>query len=219
MLTGRLRALIRDEGNDAGMTLMELVVAMTLMTIIGAMALGFFLGMNRADTRTVDANIATASARNALQSWTALLRLADSPVQPGSSANRFVELTPTKVVFYADLDNRSSCALSCAERTAPTLVSLSLDGSGADAQLVETRYLDGTPSASADRILVPGAAASSGWLFTPYDSLGVPLNDGTALTTAQLAKIARVDIAFAVQEPSGGSQSFRSSAAITGTIS
>jgi len=232
----RRRQMMRRDRADLGVSLIELVVAMGLMTVIGAMTLAFFISMNTADSRTVDANISTAGARNALESWTRVLTLADSSQTAGLGSGRFEQITPTTAIFFANMN--SNRASTSAARTAPTKVFLSLEGG----QLVERDYAPlssiapstypGYPGSPTQTRYLASDVVISGWLFTPYvvgtpPSISEP-NDcaagapglcagvGVPEADAILPTIVRVDIAFTVAPGSGGSQSFSSSAAITG---
>jgi hypothetical protein len=224
----------RGETRDAGVSLIELAVAMTLMSIIGAMTLLFFTSMSTATTKTVDGNISTASARNALEDWTRLLSLADSPQTAGSGAGRFEQITATTAIFYANTNNNR--ATNAAPRTAPTKVFLALE----NGQLVERDYAPipnvvpasypATPTTTrylATHVLLTPASPR---LFTPYiagspPQLSVP-NDcaggtdglcaGVPAADAILPTIIRVDVAFSVRSASGVQQDFASSAVITG---
>jgi hypothetical protein len=200
------------------------------MTIVATMTLTFFISMSTATTHTVDGNVSTASARLVLESWTRLLALADSSQgTAGAGSGRFQQITPTNATFYADLNNR---AASGAVRTAPTKISLSLEAG----QLVERTY---APQSATAPSTYPASATSTrylinnvvptGWLFTPY-AVGAPptisepnacsgaagMCAGDAAGDALLPTVVRVDIAFTVQSPSGPTQTFTSSAAITG---
>jgi type II secretory pathway pseudopilin PulG len=104
MLTARLRRLRAD---DRGMSLAELLVAMGITMIIGVVTASFFLGASRTGYRTVLTNQNTGDARVVLDSWTAMLRVAGW-LDTGAQTDRFEEITPTKIVFYANLDNRSN---------------------------------------------------------------------------------------------------------------
>ena len=167
MLTSCARRLRRTRaGGDAGVTLMELVVSMTLMTIIGSMAMTFFVGMNTATSKTTSVNQSTAGARTVLDSWTALLRVADSTVAPGSASGRILMVTPTEITFYADVNNRT-CSSTCSAVSNPTKIDLSLAGG----QLVEKRYTYSSgayPSTPTTTDVLASGASASGWLFTPY---------------------------------------------------
>jgi hypothetical protein len=227
----RRHRCVTAPGGDAGISLIELVVAMSLTTIVSAMALAFFVTVNSASSRTVDTSIDTAGARNVLQSWSTLLDLADSPTQAGGT-DRFVQITPTSAIFYANAnDNR---ATGGGIRTAPAKIALSLESG----QLVERSYLPQSsvvpstyPStASTVRYLVSGVTTPSAWLFTPYVAGSPPtlseprdcatgtagLCAGNSNADTILASVVRVDIAFTVSTTDGDSQAFSSSAVITG---
>ena len=235
---------LRDaRAGDDGFTLMELVVAMSLMTIIAALTTTFFVGMEHASQKTVDLNVSTANARVALDSWTNLLRLADSPTDPGAGANRFLDITPTSAVFYANVDNRSTTA---GQRTAPWEISLALRGG----QLVEDDYQSTDPSSPdpsypstptavhyySDGTAGNDTATSTGgaWVFQPYVATGIgqaPLLtepddcsggvagicSGTGDAATILQTVTRVDISFTIKNVSGVTESFTSSAEITGS--
>ena len=62
--------------DDRGITLAELMVSMTLTTILGTMAVLFFVGATHAGYRTVLTNQNTSDARLTLDSWTNMLRVA-----------------------------------------------------------------------------------------------------------------------------------------------
>ncbi|MFN2518650.1 MAG: type II secretion system protein J [Jatrophihabitantaceae bacterium] len=231
MLTGAFDRRTRSgRSADDGVSLIELVVSMTLMTIVATMTLTFFITMSTATTRTVDANVSTGGARGVLESWSRLLALADSSqATAGAGSGRFQQITPTNATFYADLTNRPA---SGAVRSAPTKISLSLE----NGQLVERTY---APLSTTAPSAYPGLPTRTryltdkvvlnGWLFTPY-VLGTPptisepnacsgaagICAGDPAGDALLPTVIRIDIAFTVQPPSGPAQTFTSSAAVTG---
>lgn len=231
MLTPALPRRRTHSRRDDGVSLIELVMAMSLMTVIGAMTLTFFISLSSASTKTVKGNIATSAARTVLEAWNRLLTLADSPSTAGAGSGRFVQLTPTSAIFYANVNHNR--ATTSGARTAPTKISLALESG----QLVERDYAPLSPIAPS---AYPGLPTStqylandvviSGWLFTPY-VLGTPpsikepndcsggaagLCAGIAEADALLPTVVRVDIAFTVQPQDGPAQGFSSSAFITG---
>lgn len=209
----RRRAAVVTYG-DEGISLSELVVVMALFTVVGAMATMFLTSSNKANNATLQRGFNSATARQTLDAWTNLLRVADSPIDATSNRGRFTKITPTEIQFYASIDNRDATG-----RATPTKVDLALVGS----ELVETRY-DGTTGALiSTRHLGSGAAASNAWLFTPYSgSTALPLttadcvsgstpvtgycgafaNDGSGTVDGevQLETVNRVDIAFTVTD-------------------
>jgi type II secretory pathway component PulJ len=215
---------------DTGITLVEVVVAMVLMTIVGAMSVQFFVTMFGYSGRSTDQNLSSAMARNVLDEWTALLRVADSPSQPGTTTGRIAMITATELQFYANVGNRN-CAGTCTAASMPTLIDLSLSGS----ELYEKRYVyangayPSTPTVT--DVLASGVSAPVvGQLFTPYVMVGgtqiaqLP-NDcpggalgactGTTGADAFLSTVVRIDITFQIRRNSTEPQAtFTSSAAI-----
>jgi hypothetical protein len=178
----RLRA--RRTRSDAGITLAELVVAMGLSTLIGALTLGLFISITKSSGATTDRAINTGAARNLIQSWTAYLRVADGTT-PGSRVGRIEWLTASDMLFYSDLYNRSMTSVSTT--ASPTMVWLRRDSSGA---LVEEQF---TATATAGtkptmcRTLLTSTVVT-GSLFTAWDSSASPMSSldlGTAPTASK----------------------------------
>ena len=218
------RQLARVHGDD-GITLTELVVTMTLMSIVGALSLSFFLGSSASNARTIDSAQTASGARNAVTAWSGLLQVADS-TNPGGTDDRITALTPTSITFAADLDNRPTCSAAPCPTTATTPVTLALvsttSGTTTTTQLVQTIA---RTSGSSKLIQVPAGAAlapvpvgsSFGQcLFRPYDLTGTAL-PCTGLTVAQRSSITRIDIAFTVTPKTGPVQTYRTSVAVPGS--
>jgi len=166
--------------DDRGMTLAELMVSMTLTTILGTMAVLFFVGATREGYRTVLTNQNSGDARLTLDSWTNMLRVAGW-LDPNTEADRFEEITPTKIVFYANLNNR--VASTSAPYTAPsptTKVALMLRVSNASTgvgQLIEVIFkADNTTVQSVRQLGFSAKATGSSPIFQPYSRSGSPLN-------------------------------------------
>jgi Tfp pilus assembly protein PilV len=136
MLT-RLRRRLRSAADDAGVTLIEVVVAMGLSTILGTATLLFFVSANNSAASSLDRTIAGAQARSAVQAWTSYLRVSDGPAA-GNPSHRFEWITATSTLFYADLNNRSGAAAA----TAPRMVWLRYDAANSD--LVEEQFTKGS---------------------------------------------------------------------------
>ncbi len=173
-LIARHRA-VRSSG-DAGVTLMEVLVGMTLASILGAMTLMLFTTINTSSANTTDRSIDTAYARAAIQSWAAYLRVADGST-PGVPDNRLEWITPTDMLLYTDLKNRSMA--SAGTITASTMVWLRLDSKR---NLVEEQFPSNAAKGTAPtvcRILVRNVVtaqslspATGAPLFLPFDAQG-----------------------------------------------
>jgi pilin/secretion family protein with methylation motif len=166
--------------DDRGITLAELMVSMTLTTILGTMAVLFFVGATREGYRTVLTNQNSGDARVTLDSWTNMLRVAGW-LDPNTEADRFEEITSTKIVFYANLNNR--VASTSAPYTAPsatTKVALMLRVSNASTgvgQLIEVTFkADNTTVASVRQLGFSAKATGSKPVFQPYSRTGSPLD-------------------------------------------
>ena len=164
------RARRRDRAHralgDAGVSLTELIVAMTLATILAAVTLRLFVTVNESTASTTDRTVNTAQARNTLQSWSAYLHVADGATV-GSTSSRFEWLTSSDLLFYASLANRSGSLNATA---APTMMWLRRDSAGA---LVEEQFPNAAVAgASWTTCRVVGIKVSATALFTPLDANG-----------------------------------------------
>jgi Prokaryotic N-terminal methylation motif len=180
---------------DAGISLTELIVSMTLFSIVGAMTLSIFLNINTSAGATVDRTINSSSARNAIEAWSGYLHVADGTTA-GIRTNRFEWLAPNDALFYADLFNRTFG--SPGTTASPTMIWLRLDSAGSlvEEQFPSSAAFGATPKVC--RTLVTGATTESALraadpsaraLFTPYDSHGAVIDNkhgalGTAPTNA-----------------------------------
>jgi hypothetical protein len=165
-LTSRVRRVAAS--GDAGISLMELVMAMVLSVVLGAITSVLFLAVDKSTAASTDRAIDSGKARNVLQSWTSYLQVADGPAA-GSAVNRFEWFAPTNVLFYADLFNRSQTQL--ATTGTPTLIWLRLDTAG---RLVEEQFRPAPTAfpATATTCRILSSAVTASKLFTPYNSTG-----------------------------------------------
>jgi Tfp pilus assembly protein PilW len=180
---GRRSRAVRDT-HDAGITLMELLVAMVINLIIGTLTVSIFLAVNNSSNNSVDRAVSTANARNTIQAWTALLRVADGKTA-GVVTNRIEWLTSKDMLFYADLKNRSTTNLTVTG--APTMVWLRLDSSNV---LIQEQFPSTATAGTAPSVclrLAGTVSTPAAPLFTPFDATGASmtgLNLGTAPTAA-----------------------------------
>jgi hypothetical protein len=160
---------------------MELVVTMALTMIIGGLTTTFFVSSMHATYTSVGANQNDGEARLALDSWTSMLRVAGW-WDPAGHTDRFEEITPTKIVFFANLDNRTDPATG-AVIAGPTVqpatkVALMLrqSTSGAPGQLIQVIFgADNTSVLHVDELALQATMPTgpgTSWMFVPYDESG-----------------------------------------------
>jgi Tfp pilus assembly protein PilW len=165
---------------DRGITLAELMVSMSLTTILGTMAVLFFVGATREGYRTVLTNQNSGDARVTLDSWTSMLRVAGW-LDPNTEADRFEEITATKIVFYANLNNRATATAGPYNAPSPTTkvalmlrVSNAVTGVG---QLIEVIFkADNTTVQSVRQLGFSAKATGTTPIFQPYSRAGSPLD-------------------------------------------
>jgi hypothetical protein len=170
----------RLASEDRGVTLAELMVSMILTTILGTMAVLFFVGASHAGYKTVLTNQNSGDARLTLDSWTSMLRVAGW-LNPSTEADRFEEITKTKIVFYANLNNRSTAVSGVFTAPAATTkvalmlrVSSSATGVG---QLVEVVFKPDNTTVKSVRELGFNAKATGALpVFQPYSRSGSPVD-------------------------------------------
>ena len=166
--------------DDRGVTLAELMVSMMLTTILGTMAVLFFVGASHAGYKTVLTNQNSGDARLTLDSWTSMLRVAGW-LDPSLQTDRFEEITSTKIVFYANLNNRSTAVSGSFTAPAATtkvalLLRVSTPATGVG-QLVEVIFQPDNTTVKSVRQLGFNAKATSGKpVFQPYSRIGSPID-------------------------------------------
>ncbi|MEO7263032.1 MAG: prepilin-type N-terminal cleavage/methylation domain-containing protein [Jatrophihabitantaceae bacterium] len=177
MLSGPLQAARSRLGaDDRGVTLAELMVSMILTTILGTMAVLFFVGSSHAGFKTVLTNQNSGDARLTLDSWTSMLRVAGW-LDPSIQADRFEEVTSTKIVFYANLGNRSTTVSGAFTAPAATtkvalMLRISTPSTGVG-QLVEVVFNADNTTVKSVRQLGFNAKATDGLpVFQPYSRIG-----------------------------------------------
>jgi prepilin-type N-terminal cleavage/methylation domain-containing protein len=180
MLTALRRRYRARHDSDAGFSLAELLVAMVIMSIFGALTAKLFVSVDNSSAMSTDRSINSASAGAVMQAWTEYLRVADG-LTAGSTTNRIEWVTANEMVFYADLFNRTTTGSGLSATNAPTMIWLRLDGKGV---LMEEQFsstaAQGASPARCRRLL---SSVTATRLFTPYDASGNDLstqNLGTA---------------------------------------
>lgn len=211
---------------DAGFSLIELLVTMTLTLIVGSIATAMLVATSGQAASTGSQSLTVSRARIALNSIISLLQSADTPTgNPGAAANRFDTMTATQLVFYSDVNNRSAQNT----RTAPVKVSLQLSST----QVIESLYqptsttAGGTsnyPSNPTSTVTLLGgdtATMAAGSTFT-YCTGAAPTDSTGACTAATTAtQVASVGITLVMAGPSGATsstQTFSASVAVPGVV-
>jgi len=102
------RAVRRISGGDreAGVSLVEMLVAMALSVILGAVTMTLVVQISSSANNSTDRAVHSAQARNALQAWGGYLQVADDSSAGGTAASRFEWFTASSLLFYSDLNNR-----------------------------------------------------------------------------------------------------------------
>lgn len=223
VLTRLLTRLRRtDTASDAGMTLVELLVGMTILSIAADLSMGFFVGTSQQNQRSVDSSVTVANARVAVEAVSSTVQFADTPTnQAGYATARFPNMpTATSLTFYANLTgNRSGSA----SRTAPSKVSFTVT----NGQLVEQVYapLNANPTdytqnysstPTTQRDLLDGITNTT--VFTYCTDRTDPATTCTTATTTD--SIAAVGVSILVPSVRTGDQSttLQSMTAITGAV-
>ncbi len=216
----RLRRSVPDARvhDDEGMSLVELLVAMAVTLVLGAMVSMFFIDATQATRKTDGRNEISSQGRVAMDSWSKLLRTVEDPDLAGTLP-RIQQMDANRIVFYASLDNRTavpnaSGAINYATDGLPIKVELWYDAT--TKELRERRWTGtrdalgvaswtGTPS---ERVVARNVGlVGTRPLFAPLRNTDVDTNAdgysdstipgaGTALTSASLSLVDGVEVVF-----------------------
>lgn len=195
----RLR-LLRD---DRGITLVELIVAMTLGVLVLAMAGSFLIASQRASATARGVNDSTRSAAAAMNEITRLVRSAtDNPVATGDTPqSAFQYASATTVRFFTFVNTADTV-------TKPVQVQLTLDPAR---RTITERTWVGAPVSRSDYYSFPLSAGAtltatptttrviasdvvSSVLFAYSDGAAVLGSDVTPVAAAKLAAVRRVTV-------------------------
>jgi prepilin-type N-terminal cleavage/methylation domain-containing protein len=224
----RFRARVRD---DAGLTLVEMIVSMVVMAILLAAVATIFV----ATTKAVNANrhrMAQGNdARVAIESTARTLRQAVLPSQDvaggtcvavgggGTCLSAFIKGTPTSLQLYSNVDNPLVHATSGTNNSGPRKVTYSIDSSKNLVQVIQqpdahqwdnynwTYSICSTvPANCRTSVIATNVTQVNGQpLFTYYQD-GVALT-GSSFDADALKKVNSIDIVLSVQQPGGPSGS------------
>ena len=187
MLTSRRSLVDARHGapDDAGISLVEVMVAMVISTIVGAMVLLYLLSAVGSARRADGQNEQAAGARVVLDSWSAIVPYAVDPNGVSSTDSvRFYSLAPTSVRFCVGMNSKSSIPM------APDLAPIGMEIALVAGQLIEKRYktcaLMVSGGTHVRRILAPYASliSANAWLMTPLAA--AEMNLGGTISTGLL---------------------------------
>ena len=195
-------AIRRKRGAQAGITLVELVVGMVIMSILTTMMVTGWISLQRSDALTVNATTAQASARDALARISSELR----DCQSATGACPFVSIANNECDFYSAYNQPgvSGNGSSFAPTAALRLTRIYISADAHDATRMDVWWQRDTDNSgtftSADRkvclarYVVNGTTLAPFSLFTYYDKTLTTL---TSLTDP--TKVAMVVVRLAVQ--------------------
>jgi type II secretory pathway pseudopilin PulG len=162
----------RRAADDAGITLIELIVSMTITTILMTFGIVFFVQAERSGYKSSLTNQQTADARLTLDSWTSMLRVAGW-LDQSAKTDRFEEITPTKIVFYANLNNRNTADFQVGTATKVALMLRVTNAATGDGQLVEVVFKPNNTTPKTVRQVAVNASPTGGApIFQPYNQIG-----------------------------------------------
>ena len=197
---------------QAGITLIELLISMTILTVVTTMIILSWIALQSSSVQTASANDSRSSARDALDRMSTEIRSADS--QPGSAAGSavFTVATPTEVDFYSSY-NVVGQASDGSGSGALRLTKLYLTGTMPYQQLVMVRDTNNNVTLGdagdltivlADNVVnnsVPSTGSPTAVFTYGYrDTTNGPFLSATTITTANLAKIVSVNIRVIVDK-------------------
>lgn len=204
-MTGLLRRARALTGADSGMSVVELLVTMVLLTLILLMASNMYISVTQTTTQTQSVNEGTRVASNAMNEINRVVRFAvDNPRSNDTPLPAFSSAKASELTVFSLVD--TDALASVADRPLmPVMVSFEL---GTDGNIAERRWKPAPagsfwafgaaspPTAQLSRVL-GGKFLASGTtesLFRYFDSNGVELIPAAnlSLNAADRAKIKSV---------------------------
>lgn len=199
--------------SQAGFSLIELITAIALLSLVLALITGLFVSTTRSTALAKSMDASTRVATNAMDEISRVLRVGTTVSQSGSTTPKsaFVYADKEALIVYSNVDVDAYASVVTLPPK-PTMVKFALD---AGRQLWESRW-NGTASgvywtfpapattpASARSLggTVLAAAAGEDPFFTYYDSTGAPLvvPASGGLGPTQLANVASVKITLRIR--------------------
>jgi prepilin-type N-terminal cleavage/methylation domain-containing protein len=200
-----LRRRLRVANNDAGMSLVELLVSIIVFGILGSMVLSMWVASNKSVVSTSGNDLNTQSAGNLVNEVSRVIRGGTTnPTTGGGEDAALISATPSSITMYSYVDSN-------VVTTTPFLVNFSIDP--ATGQLQEKRWpatvgttglftFDQTKAPTLSRTL-PGKITSPSTLFSYADATPTTLPfTGGVLSATNRAAATSVTITVTLQASS-----------------
>ncbi|GAA1522432.1 prepilin-type N-terminal cleavage/methylation domain-containing protein [Agromyces terreus] len=210
MIRGIRRRLASD---DAGFSLVELLVAVILMGIVLTMIANIYIATVKGTHQAGAVHESTGNASNAANELGAVIRFATTNPRSGTTDPdpAILAATSTRLVLMATV-GVSPTAETGGRPTKPTLIEFSRTAAG---QLQERRWIptasgstwvfagtDPTTVAPASVRLLGGTLTTGTALFTYYDAVGNPITTPVAgLNATQRAGVSEIGVRVSMVPP------------------
>lgn len=225
-----MRALARLRREDRGLSLAELIVAMSVTVLLLAMAGAFFASVTRASTTTTGVDSNTRVASTAMREMQRMFRVAsNNPVASGVDTQyAFQYASATSVRFFAYINLNSAVDVQPVEvqftlnASKGTITETKWNGTATDASKsyfefprATTATLGNTPTST----LTLASSVVPTALFTYRDAGGNSLMPGaTGLSAADLQSVRSVTVALTVGEREAAKPSAANNVSLTSTV-
>jgi type II secretory pathway pseudopilin PulG len=225
-----MRVLARMRRDERGLSLAELIVAMSVSILVLAMAGAFFVSVSRASSTTTGVDGNTRVASTAMLEVQRMFRVAsNNPVASGVDTQyAFQYASPTSVRFFAYINLNSTADVQPVEvqftldPTRRTIIETKWSGTATDSSRTYFEFPRATtptlPNPPTSRLnlatsVVPGA------LFTYADAGNNPLVPGASgLSAAQLQAVRSVTVTLTIGEPDASQPAADDNVTLTSTV-
>lgn len=225
-----MRALAHLRRDERGVSLAELIVAMSVSILVLTMAGAFFVSVSRASSTTTGVDSNTRVASTTMLEVQRMFRVAsNNPVASGVDTQlAFQYASPTSVRFFAYINLNSTSDVQPVEvqfsldATKRTIVETKWNGVATDLSRTyfdfprsNTPTLSNTPTSR----LTLASSVVPGPLFSYADAGGNPLVPGVAgLSATDLQAVRSVTVSLTVGEPDLARPAARDNVTLTSTV-
>lgn len=187
----------RRAGDDAGITMVEVIVVMGISLLVLAMSMTFFIQVTRTTANAADRRDNTAQAANAMNAIGNYVRAATRLNPDTTPIEAIVSARPEYLEFYS---YTSTDGIS----PAPIRVRIWIDSS----RNLQVRAWATTSATSASRTQEyegylapsPNLGAGEAYLFTYFDANGTQLGGSGTLSAADAAKVRSIQVSVRLRE-------------------